>query len=135
MIQQMHPEDLKTIWQCAECGRNFVFYSDVEFHKAEFNHSKMISLDFPARRGSKAPVGFTRGQSTLAFRLADGAMARVMIEYKYYPSSDDISYVEVTYSDKRLEYMIEGNPRMIRNIDSYLRRRLVPQSYRSVGLK
>jgi hypothetical protein len=132
----MHPEDLKKIWQCGECGRNFVFYSDVEFHKAEFNHSKMISSDFPAGRGSKkAPAGFTRGQTTLAFRLADGAMARVMIEYKYYPSSDDISYVEVTYSDKRLEYMIEGNPRIIRNIDSYLRRTLIRQSDRSVGLK
>jgi hypothetical protein len=135
MIQQMHPEDLKKIWQCGECGRNFVFYSDVELHKAQFNHSKMISLDFPAHSGSKAPAGFMRGQSTLAFRLADGAMARVMIEYKYYPSSDDISYVEVTYSDKRLKYMIEGNPRMIRNIDSYLRRRLICQSDRSVGLK
>jgi hypothetical protein len=135
MIEQMHPRDLKTIWQCRECGRNFVFYSDVEFHKAEFNHSKMISLDFPARRGSKAPAGFIRGQTKLAFRLPDGATARVMIEYKYYPSSDDISYVGVTYSDKRLEYMIEGNPRMIRNIDSYLRRRLICQSDRSVGLK
>lgn len=135
MLRQMHPEDLKTIWQCGECGQNFVFYSDVEFHKSEFNHSKMISLDFLARRGSKAPVGFTRGRTTLAFRLADGAMARVMIEYKYYPSTDDISYVEVAYSDKRLEYMIEGNPRMIINIDSYLRRRLVRQSDRSVGLK
>lgn len=132
MVQQMHPEDLNTIWQCGECGRNFAFYSDVEFHKAKFNHSKIISSDF--RAGSKEPAWFTRGQTTLAFRLADGAMARVMIEYKYYPSSDDISYVGVTYSDKRLEYMIEGDPRVIRNIDSYLRR-LIRQSDRSVGLK
>jgi hypothetical protein len=131
----MHPEDLKTIWQCEECGRNFAFYSDVEFHKEEFNHSKMTSSDFPAGSDSKAPAGFTRGQTTLTFRLADGATARVMIEYKYYSSSGDISYVEVTYSDKRLEYMIEGNPRMIRNIDSYLRQRLIRQSDRSVGLK
>jgi hypothetical protein len=51
-------------------------------------------------------------------------VSRVIIEYEYYPSSGEINYVDVRYTDSRLKSMIEGDPDMMKNIDNYLRRLL-----------
>lgn len=117
----MHPDDLKVIWQCRDCGRNFVFHSDVERHKAEFNHAEMALSDFPTSK--RSPARFTQGRSALGFKV-DGRVARVIIEYRYYPSTDAISYTDVSYTDSKLQSMVESNPQMMRNIDSYLRKYL-----------
>jgi hypothetical protein len=37
----MHPDDLKAIWTCRECGMKFLFHSDVDDHKDLTGH-KMI---------------------------------------------------------------------------------------------
>ena len=34
----MHPDDLKVIWICHECGMKFLFPSDVEDHKNLTGH-------------------------------------------------------------------------------------------------
>jgi hypothetical protein len=115
--EQMHPDDLKTIWSCRECGRNFVFNSDAEDHKRQFNHSDMVLCDL----GGKKIVVFKRGKASLGFKV-EGRMAVAIIEYKYYPSSDSINYTDVKYTDDRLKSMIEGNPQMMRNIDNYIRK-------------
>jgi len=116
----MHPDDLNTIWVCRKCGRNFAFNSDAEDHRRQFNHSDMMLCDF----GSKKTEMFVRGKASLGFKVA-GTMARAIIEYKYYPSSDSISYTDVKYTDDRLRAMIEGNTQIMRNIDSYIRRQQV----------
>lgn len=113
----MHPDDLKTIWQCAECGRNFVFHSDAEQHKSEFHHSEMVSRDLQGRLAE-----FRRGKAAIGFRLDGGAMAHVIVEYKYYPARDSISYIDVTYTDQKLQTMVEGSAEMMKNIDNYLRK-------------
>lgn len=119
----MHPDDLKTMWLCCECGCKFVFHSDVEDHKAHLNHSKMMICDLAGSR--KDPALFTRGRISLGFRL-DGRPARLIVEYEYHPSSGAIRYVDVKYTDSRLRSLVEGDPGMMKNIDNYLRRLLKP---------
>ena len=71
----------------------------------------------------KMPPLFTRGRISLDFRFG-GKESRVIVEYEYYPSSGEINYVDVRYTDSRLKSMIEGDPDMMKNIDNYLRRLL-----------
>ena len=118
----MHPDDLRTVWLCSECGRRFVFHSDVEDHRRNFSHPKMVLCDLDGR---KAPALFTRGRMSLGFRLA-GRVARVIVEYEYYPSTGAIHYVDVRYTDSKLQSVVENNPQMMKNIDNYLRRFLKP---------
>lgn len=54
------------------------------------------------------------------------------IEFEYYSSDGSIKYRDMHYSDPRLIKHIEGNPRVMRNIDSYLRKNLLEAEY---GLK
>jgi hypothetical protein len=51
-----------------------------------------------------------------------------MIEYQYYPSTGVIQYINVLYSDEKLQSKIEGDPDMMKNIDNYLRRVLNKRS-------
>jgi hypothetical protein len=118
----MHPDDLKTIWRCCECRRNFLFHSDVEYHKSEFNHSTVILYNIP-EKSRKSPTMFIRGRTSLGFRLNDKT-SRIIIEYQYYPASGAIVYVDVQYTDKRLQSKVEGNAEIMKNIDNYLRKLL-----------
>jgi hypothetical protein len=118
----MHPDDLNIVWLCRECGRSFTFNSDVEDHKRQFNHSKMMLCDLQTI-SKKMPPLFTRGRMSLDFKLS-GKVSRVIVEYEYYPSSGEINYVDVRYTDNRLRSMVEGNPDMMKNIDNYLHRLL-----------
>ncbi len=114
----MHPEDLKTVWLCCECRRNFLFHSDVEDHKKEFNHSKVMLCNISET--ARSPTLFIRGRSSINFKL-NNKTSKVVIEYQYYPSSGVIEYVNVIYSDKNLQSKIENDPHMMKNIDNYLR--------------
>jgi hypothetical protein len=117
----MHPDDLKTLWLCRECGRNFIFHSDVEDHKSHFQHSKMVLRDLHG--GRETPAVFTRGRMSLGFRL-NGRVSRIVVEYEYYPASGAIHYVDVRYTDSRFQSIVEDNRGMMKNIDNYLRRLL-----------
>lgn len=117
----MHPEDLKTIWVCSNCGRNFAFRSDAEDHVEQFNHSGMQSYDFSIKRKSRTLERFVQGNAKLNFKV-DGKVASVFIDYKYYPSKDSISYIDVRYTDEKLQTMIENDPEMIKKINNYIRR-------------
>ncbi len=119
VIEQMHPDDLNTIWLCCECRRNFLFHSDVEDHKREFNHSKVMLCSIPVSR--KSPALFIRGRTSIDFKL-DNRPSKIIIEYQYYPSNGAIDYVDVRYTDKQLQSKVEGNPEMMKNIDNFLRR-------------
>ena len=48
---------------------------------------------------------------------------------EYFQSDDSINYLEVSYSDAELEKYVEGNPNVLRNIDGYLRNKLLKQEY------
>jgi hypothetical protein len=51
------------------------------------------------------------------------------IEFEYYSSDDSIKYHDMHYSDPRLIKHIEGNSRVMKNIDSYLRKSLLESEY------
>ena len=53
------------------------------------------------------------------------------VEFDYY-SDGSIKYRDMHYSSPRLIKHIEGNPRVMKNIDSYLRKNLLESEY---GLK
>jgi hypothetical protein len=118
----MHPDDLKIVWLCCECGRKLAFNSDVEDHKQQYKHSKMKLCHLQAS-GALLPALFTRGRMSLGFRF-NGKTSRVIVEYEYYPSNDTISYVDVRYTDDKLKFKVESNPSMMKNIDNYLRKLL-----------
>ena len=125
----MHPEDLKTVWLCYECRRNFLFHSDVEDHKREFNHSKVMLCDISET--ARSPILFIRGRISIGFKF-NNKTSKVVVEYQYYPSTGTIQYVNVLYSDEKLQSKIEGDPEMMKNIDNYLRKVL---NKRSVNLQ
>ena len=115
----MHPEDLKTVWLCCECKRNFLFHSDVEDHRREFNHLRVMLCNISET--AKSPMIFIRGRISIGFKL-NNKTSRIVIEYQYYPSTHTIRYVNVLYSDKKLQSRIEGDLQMMKNIDNYLRK-------------
>ena len=125
----MHPEDLKTVWLCCECRRNFLFHSDVEDHKRQFNHSKVMLSNISET--ARSPVLFMRGRISIGFKL-NSKKSSIVIDYQYYPSTGDIQYVNVVFTDKELQSQIEGDAQMMKNIDLYLRKVL---SKRSVSIQ
>lgn len=125
----MHPEDLKTVWLCCECRRNFLFHSDVEDHQRQFNHSKVMLSNISET--ARSPVLFMRGRISIGFKL-NSKKSSIVIEYQYYPSTGDIQYVNVVFTDKELQSKIEGDAEMMKNIDHYLRKVL---SKRSVSIQ
>lgn len=117
----MHPEDLKTVWLCCECGRNFLFHSDVEDHKRQFNHSKVMLCNISET--ARSSTLFIRGRISIGFKF-NSKTSRIVIEYQYYPSTGAIQYVNVLFSDEKLQSKIEGDTEMMKNIDNYLRKLL-----------
>lgn len=53
----------------------------------------------------------------------------ITIELQFAPSTLSIDYIDVHYSDAQLEKQIESNPNVLRNIDSYLRNKLLKLQY------
>ena len=51
------------------------------------------------------------------------------IEFDYYEYDGNIKYRDIHYSDPRLIKHIEGNPRVMKNIDAYLRKNLLESEY------
>lgn len=115
----MHPEDLKTVWLCCECRRNFLFHSDVEDHKKQFNHSKVMLYNISET--ARSPTMFIRGRISIGFKF-NSKISKIVIEYQYYPSTSTIEYVNVIYSDEKLQSKIERDPEMMKYIDNYLRK-------------
>ena len=63
--------------------------------------------------------------------LSDGIIHSGMltIEFEYSSSHCSINYLDVIYSDPQMRKYVEGNPNVLRNIDSYLRNNLLYQEY------
>ena len=51
------------------------------------------------------------------------------VEFDYYAEDGSMKYRDIHYSDKRLIKHIEGNPQVMKNIDSYLRKNLLQSEY------
>ena len=53
----------------------------------------------------------------------------ITIEYNYNPENVTISYSNIKYSDKRMEIYLEKNPNVIKNIDSYLKNKMLESEF------
>jgi hypothetical protein len=53
----------------------------------------------------------------------------ICLEFEYIPSDSSINYLEVSYSNPELEKYVEGNPNVLRNIDAYLRNKLLEREF------
>ena len=52
------------------------------------------------------------------------------VEFEYSSSLCSITYLDVQYGDPQMRKHVEGNPNVLRNIDSHLRNNLLYQEYR-----
>lgn len=114
----MHPDDLKTIWECQDCGRKSFYHSDMSSHSREFGHTRIVSRDY-ARK--KRDAVFVTKNISLSFRV-EGKKAKMEVECKYYPFTESIVYTNVSYSSEKLQQMLENRPEMMSKVDSYLRK-------------
>ena len=53
----------------------------------------------------------------------------VAIEFEYSSSHCSINYLDVQYGDPQMRKHVEGNPNVLRNIDSHLRNNLLYKEY------
>jgi len=60
------------------------------------------------------------GQVTFDFRI-EGKTEKATFDYKYNSSNHDLDYIEIRYSNPKLQTLIENNPKMMENIDSQIR--------------
>ena len=51
------------------------------------------------------------------------------IEFEYSSSHCSINYLDVQYGDPQMRKHVEGNPNVLRNIDSHLRNNLLYKEY------
>ena len=53
----------------------------------------------------------------------------VTMEIEFTPSDLSISYMDVGYSDRKMMELIESKPLILRNVDSYLRNKLLKSEF------
>ena len=103
------------------------------------NHSKMAE-DHSSAYCKDEPVFGNKGEPMrlshlIAFNVKEDAehiSGILTVEFDYYSDDGSIKYRDMHYSNPRLIKHIEGNPRVMKNIDSYLRKNLLESEY---GLK
>ncbi len=100
-----------------------------------FSHSNSAEDNFSTENddhiGSKSTQPI-RLSHLIAFNIKenDQIISGILtIEFEYYSSDGSIKYRDMRYSDPRLIKHIEGNPRVMKNIDSYLRKNLLEAEY------
>lgn len=114
----MHPDDLRVVWRCHDCGRSFVFNSDADDHVREFDH-KMETLEITSKKSGRLEA-FTDSEASIVFKIDDRRVA-MKVRYRYYPRTGAISYADVIYSEVGLRERVENDDGMMRMIDDYLR--------------
>ncbi len=62
-------------------------------------------------------------------RYGDSKSGNICVEFEYFQSEGSINYLEVSYSDPDLEKYVEGNQYVLRNVDAYIRNKLLKQEY------
>lgn len=110
----------------------------ISMHRVYFSHSNPAEDTFSTENDGdniSKPTKPIRLSHLIAFNIkeTDQIISGILtIEFEYYSSDGSIKYRDMRYSDPRLIKHIEGNPRVMKNIDSYLRKNLLEAEY---GLK
>ena len=105
-------------------------------HRVYFSHSNSAEDNFSTENDGDNMVSKStqpiRLSHLIAFNIKenDQIISGILtIEFEYYSSDGSIKYRDMRYSDPRLIKHIEGNPRVMKNIDSYLRKNLLEAEY------
>lgn len=117
-----------------------MFKDDVNVYKlmrrVYFSHSNTTEEHFSTQNDEDHMPGKIippiRLSHLIAFNIKendDEISGILTIEFEYYSSDGSIKYHDMHYSDPRLIKHIEGNPRVMKNIDSYLRKSLLESEY------
>ena len=111
----------------------------ISMHRVYFSHSNPAEDTFSTENDDDSiiskPTKPIRLSHLIAFNIKenDKIISGILtIAFEYYSSDGSIKYRDMRYSDPRLIKHIEGNPRVMKNIDSYLRKNLLEAEY---GLK
>jgi hypothetical protein len=64
------------------------------------------------------------GEVALDFKVK-GERSRAIFHYKYYTSNDSIEYIDIEYTNPKLQSLIESNSKMMENVDCYIRNLLL----------
>jgi hypothetical protein len=103
------------------------------YHNPMAEHSNSTHCkDEPVLGNKGEPM---RLSHLIAFNVIEDAehiSGILTVEFDYYSDDGSIKYRDMNYSNPRLIKHIEGNPRVMKNIDSYLRKNLLESEY---GLK
>jgi hypothetical protein len=59
----------------------------------------------------------------------DSRAGSICVEFEYFSSDSSINYLDICYSDSDLERYVEGNPFVLKNIDAYVRNKLLKQEF------
>jgi hypothetical protein len=96
------------------------------------DHNSTYCKDEPIFGNKAKPM---RLSHLIAFNVKEDAehiSGILTVEFDYYSDDGSIKYRDMHYSNPRLIKHIEGNPKVMKNIDSYLRKNLLESEY---GLK
>ncbi len=95
---------------------------------------KIVSNTKKVKKNAKLNSYITKLYDLIAIKFpGDGKILSgfITIEYRYNSQNGIITYSDIKYSDKRMEKYLEDNPNVIRNIDSYLKNKLLELELKS----
>ena len=88
-----------------ECSNNNENYINTKFASKVVCLTEIILLKYSVREKSKTGT--------------------IVVDFEYSPDECLVNYTNINYSDDEMVKYVEGNPKVLRNIDSYLRNKLV----------
>jgi hypothetical protein len=78
------------------------------------------------------PPSDVYGEVALVFKVK-GERSRAIFHYKYYTSDDSIEYIDIEYTNPKLQSLIESNSKMMENVDCYIRNLLLKNKAKERG--
>ena len=100
-------------------------------------HTKLVSNINSNKKNNKKTTPFQSNSIKLYDLIAikfpsEGKILSgfITIEYRYNPQKVTITYSNIKYSDKRMESYLEKNPNVIRNIDSFLKNKMLESEFK-----
>jgi hypothetical protein len=129
----MEGDNTNSVWHChIDSILNLDSCSDAKEHLTN-SHGNLNTTRHESRSKSDSNNNIIQSQLTVDFKIRiednnkQGRLAKAMFTYKYFPSDDSIEYIDVRYTHPKLQSVVECNPNVMKNIDSYIRDSLLVQ--------
>ena len=95
---------------------------------------KMVSNTKMYQKTSKSKSNIIKLYDLIAIKFPGEGQTLsgfITIKYTYNSKNGIVTYADIKYSDKRMEKYLEDNPNVIRNIDSYLKNKMLDSELKS----